>query len=341
MKRILFIILSATLLVPRILYPAATVLSVDSGVKPDKARVGDALTYTITVNGAGLESLNVALPEKGFYYPESETGEKSAAAEKKSGSGMDKKESDNPVPLYEVRESTSTSSGRGNDTLSIKILMTYLRTGTYTLPEIKITGSDGVTIGYRIPSVTIIETNAEGKFEEIEEPLDPPTDYSGIIITVLALLIICGAVAAAAWYFYRRYRRQKELLPAGPGLSPYGRFMIELEKLGPGEIIAKGKVKQYAFGMSMIFRRYISWQFGFDAAEMTTDEIRLNLKSFLPVEIYDVYGSDIIRMLDFWDMSKFAGFEPSADLLMENLSSTGRLAEKISKRDEVNVTPGL
>jgi hypothetical protein len=84
------------------------------------------------------------------------------------------------------------------------------------------------------------------------------------------------------------------------------------------------------FDISIIFRRYLSKQLGFDAAEMTTDEIASSIKKYMQYDLYSIYGDEIIKNMRLWDFSKFAEFAPSTELLVLNLNDTIKTAKKIS-----------
>ena len=88
-------------------------------------------------------------------------------------------------------------------------------------------------------------------------------------------------------------------------------------------------------------RHLLSAQFGVDAAEMTTDEIRAGLKKFMPAELYSVYADEIMGAMDFWDISKFAAFTPSADMMRENLREARNIAAKITAEEGGDVEPGV
>lgn len=313
---------------------AAAVQSVDSAVTPDKGRVCDPFTYTVTVHGTGLEKLKIVLPETKSYFP--------GPADKKKKSPDKSKDDENIPPLYTVK-AAELVPGRDADseTLAAKLIIIYMKPGTYTLPEIKITGEDGVPIGYRLQSVTVIETNPEGAFEEIEGPLEPATDYTRMALIAAAAIAVIALSAAAGIYLYRRWKKNKVAGGTVPDLPPYMQFLAELESFNPEECIAQGRIKEYVFGMSIAFRHLLSAQFGFDAAEMTTDEIRSGLKKFMPADLYSAHAADIISSMDFWDISKFAAFTPSAEMMTQNLRETRNIAAKITVTGGDNVEPGV
>ncbi len=332
MKRLLLIIFFLEFITS--LHGAVHLQSVDSAVTPDRARVCDPFTHAVTLRGTGLDKLKIVLPETKSYFPEPEDKKKKSA---------DKTDNDeNMPPLYAVK-SAELIPGRDADseTLTAKLIILYMKPGTYTLPEIKITGEDGVPIGYRPQSVTVIETNLEGAFEEIEGPLESAADYRRMALVAAAAIAVIALSMAAGIYLYRRWKKDKSAADALPVIPPYMRFIAELESFNPEECIASGRVKEYVFGMSIAFRHLLSAQFGVDAAEMTTDEIRAGLKKFMPAELYSVYADEIMGAMDFWDISKFAAFTPSADMMRENLREARNIAAKITAEEGGDVEPGV
>lgn len=45
--------------------------------------------------------------------------------------------------------------------------------------------------------------------------------------------------------------------------------------------------------------------------------------------------------MDFWDISKFAAFTPSADMMRENLREARNIAAKITAEEGGDVEPGV
>lgn len=300
----------------------ASDVSLNASVSPEKGTVGIPLTYTLTIAGIDPASLKITLPEKKIVYPEKKIEK---AAEKKNS---EDKSPDEFVPLYIINGATRDESEvNGSRQINIKMILSYYRPGTYTLPEIRISGSDGTAIGYKIPSVIIEELNKEGNFEEIEPPVSLSGNYTRVIWIIAAILFF----AAAAFMLYRYLKKRKK--PAAvetPHIPPIEIFLSEVESLNLRELIEKGRINQYMFDISIIFRRYLSSMLMFDAAEMTTDEITSKIKKYMPGELYTIYGDEIISNMRLWDFSKFAEFTPSRELLLENLDATISAAKGIS-----------
>jgi len=300
--------------------------SLNASIAPEKGTVGQTLTYTLSIAGIDPGTLKITLPEKKVVYPDKKPGEKNK--NNKNSEGADGKPAEEFVPLYIINGATrDDSETNGTKQVNIKIIISYYRPGNYTLPEIKVAGKDGVSLGYKIPSVIIEETNKEGALEDIEPPLSLSGNYTRIILLIVLLLVILVLAAV----LYRYYKKRKQVPPAEiPPLPPIEIFLNEVEALKLRELIHEGKINEYVFGISITFRRYLSSMLMFDAAEMTTDDIESEIKKYMPSDLYSICGAEIISNMRLWDFSKFAEFAPSAELLLENLDATISYAKKIS-----------
>jgi len=302
-------------------------VSLNASAAPEKGTVGQPLTYSITISGIDPGSLKITLPEKKVVYPDKKSDEKN----KKRDQSDREKSSEEFVPLYIIGNALRDESEvNGVKQVNIKIQISYYRPGSWSLPEVKISGSDGVAIGYKIPVVVIEELNKEGTFEDIEPPVSLSGNYTRIIWIIIALLLI----AAAAVLIYRYIKKRREaVLPELPPLPPIEIFLSEVETLKLKELILEGRINEYVFGISIIFRRYLSSMLKFDAAEMTTDEIARKIKKYMPSDLYSICGEEIISNMRLWDFSKFAEFTPSLELLVNNLEAAISVAKRISGID--------
>jgi len=68
-------------------------------------------------------------------------------------------------------------------------------------------------------------------------------------------------------------------------------------------------------------------ELGFDAAEMTTGEISAVIKKYL--KNGSGYAAEIVNIMEAWDLSKFAEFTLSKELLLINYRSTIAAAERL------------
>ncbi len=293
-------------------------ISVKATVSPEKGTVGTNFKYRIAIASKNGEKIDIKLPAKKDIFPKAKK-EKGKKKEEKRGSGSF-------VPLFSIHGAHREVSESGNlkQTLVTVELSSY-RPGKHELPEISIKGSDGISIGYAIPSIVIEELNKSGKEEDIVPPLSLSGNYTRLFILIavaLALLIILFLL----FKFLRAYLRRRREARA---LSPLERFMKEV-KAGKVSDFIEHDIHGYVFSMSAIFRKYLSAQFCFDALEMTTDEIEKSMEQNLPGDIMKQFGTEIVEIMQLWDFSKFAEFTPTKERLLQNYERTLEIVEKIS-----------
>ena len=296
-----------------------TSVKVEASILPAKSTVGTVLNYTITLKGQGAGDLNVHLPSEKIFIPEKTEGESESAGS---------------VPLYIIGEASRKDSLESETPVSeINMAITYYRTGEYNLPQLKITDNAGNEYSYNPPVVNIESINREGSLADIESPLDLSGNYTRLFMVIIALCLSAVMVFLIIRYFKNR---KKYEITEIKEKSPYEIFMDEIERKDPASFISMGEVKKYVFTMSILFRKYISLLYSFDAGEMTTWEISRILGSVMPEDVYGRYSSDIIEIMNFWDLSKFAEFAPSQELLENNFKSTLDVAGKLFSGGEVS-----
>lgn len=313
---------SLLILFTSIVYSAAgnnEQVSIEASLSPAKATVGIMLIYRIIISGSGSADYDLHIPaEKGFFPDKRDDDSKGAKH----------------VPLYIIGDASREESKiEGSSASEIKVEITYYRTGEYKLPLFKVIDKSENEYSYKAPEVIIESINNEAAFADIESPLSLSGNYTRLYLLIAGILIFAIFIYFLIKFFSKKRGDIKEGIPV---LSPLEIFMIDLKKIDAPKLISEGKVKKYVFDLSILFRKYISALYQFDAAEMTTDEISRILASVMPDVNYKRYSSEIINIMNFWDLSKFAEFSPSNELLMDNYNSTLTIAEKLSPWKEGN-----
>ncbi len=294
-------------------------------VTPEKATVGAVLDYRVNVAGKGLGAVTIVPPEKREVFPDKK---KTPAPPRKEGDEEADEDPAQYVPLYVIHTvKKDDRSDAAMTDITVTVQISFYRPGTWQLPDIEIRGADGIAIGYKSPSVTVAAVNEKGEYQEIEPPLSLGGNWWRLVILVLVL-----AVLAVAGFFAWRYIRKmiEERRSAPVVVPPIDIFMKEIEQFNGDRLMDEGKIEEFVFGISMIFRKFLSLQFRFDAAEMTTYEIEKKIKKVFPKNIHDAYAGQIMAGFNLWDLSKFAEFTPSPELLRASLAKTVDLAKQIS-----------
>lgn len=305
-------------------------LRISAGVKPKETTVGSSMEYRVSIAGDDLSKVEILLPEKREFFPPEKKEEKKKG--KKKDAGEQDSDEENPssfVPLYVIHSARKEdSSEKDLSYVTVIMRLSYFRPGTYQLPLIEIKGADKISVAYKIPTVTVKPLNKEGQLSEIEPPLDLGGNYTRLILIIAAtvLLTLLGV-------FVYRYvkRRREEAAAVEVVIPPIEIFRSELKKLKGEKLIAADRVEEYIVGISTIFRRYLSGVLDFDAMEMTTDEVNRTLKKLKRRHNLDPYHDVIMSAFNLWDLSKFAEFTPSKEILSENLKTTSSLAENLNR----------
>ncbi len=297
-------------------------------VRPEKATVGALLDYKINITGRGLAGMGIVPPEKREFYLEQKEAKQKKAEEGAEGAEGEQEDPAKYVPLYIIHSvKKEDRSDRTMTDIIVTMQLSYYHPGTWQLPDVDIKGADGIAIGYQVPKIEIQAVNEKGEFQEIEPPLKLSGNYWRLAFLVLGLAAFGAAtffIGRRAWALYQERKNAPVIIP------PIVTFMNEVERFGGDRLIDEGRTDEFVFGISMIFRSFLSAQFRFDATDMTTYEIEKKIRKVFPRGLYDGCSGDIMRNFNLWDLSKFAEFAPTKEQLHASLAETIRLARTIS-----------
>ncbi len=136
-----------------------------------------------------------------------------------------------------------------------------------------------------------------------------------------AFAVVVGTLAAGAWW----RRRPRKVAPPPPPRHPYLVAREALDALARGDLLTRGHTKDYYDAISDVIRRYLGGMRGFDAIEMTSDEVLAQVKrNPLP----GVTLVEVERLLSECDLVKFAGYVPSHEEADEILKSAVSIVER-------------
>jgi hypothetical protein len=185
-----------------------------------------------------------------------------------------------------------------------------------------------LTGSYTLPVARLAYTDAEGKertaetaqlFVEVKSVLGQGTDEKDIrdlkplekakreiprswfLFLLVGLLI--AALGIGAFLYFCRKRRIHPLIR-----TPEEIARDELAYLEAAGLLEEERYREYVFGLSLIFRRYLERRFGVPAAEQTTEEIHASLRK---AKHLDKTVKEMARsFLEETDPIKYRGLEP-------------------------------
>ena len=235
-------------------------------------------------------------------------------------------------------------------TYSQRFVITGFDSGYYQLPPVRFVFSRGNdTTRYSIETdpvglkIFVPEVDTTKAFKPIEAPLEEPVTL-GEILPWAGLALLIAALVAFAVYYYKRRKQQKPVFgkKEKPLPPPHVVALNKLEELRLAKLWQAGKVKEYHSAITDIMREYIRRRFGFDAPEMTTDELFEELKT-KPVN--DQAYAKLKNVFELADLVKFAKANPlplendqsifdSIDFVKETMSAQATAEENAREKEE-------
>ncbi|NOX86343.1 MAG: hypothetical protein GXO86_10335 [Chlorobi bacterium] len=158
-------------------------------------------------------------------------------------------------------------------------------------------------------NVTTPMVDTTKAFKPIVGPVSEPYTFAEIFPWVLLGLVIIGGIFFLIWY-YRRKKKDKPLFVRRPkpALPPDVEAIQNLEELRLAKVWQQGKLKEYYTQLTDIMRHYFERRYGFDAPEMTSDEI---LDRLMEEKVNDQAFGKMKDVLQLADLVKFAKAQPA------------------------------
>jgi hypothetical protein len=267
--------------------PATDAPTVSARVDKNTAHVGDAIALTIT--SIGPTAMPVVLP-----------------ANPDLGSFSELKRS---------LDETDLGDGRMRRQFTVEIAA--YEPGTFTVPAIELTyfGQDGQVKSVRTEPVTItlqsvLANEPEPKLKENADPVPViERDHRPIYAAVILGAAIIGFIAALL--IRKRLRNRRPAAPPPPPRPAHEVALEKLDRLGT-KLAAGGDLRPFYFELSETIREYLGGRFGFNALEMTTEELTQALPGQIPSgDIRGMALSEIDGWLFSTDLVKFAKISPT------------------------------
>jgi hypothetical protein len=203
------------------------------------------------------------------------------------------------------------------------VRLTLFRTGTAELPPLPLLaprgGSTDTLAAWTQPLRVKVGALLQGEADPSNlRDLKKPVPLARPLWWLWALGL--AAALAAAWGVRRWWRARRRAIstvaiPAPPPLPPEIAFERGLAALRAERLPERGRIREFYFELSGLFRRYLEDRFGFAAVEETRTEIReaaARLPELRPEEVAQLGG-----WLDEGDLVKFA----KMDRLLEEVDA--------------------
>jgi hypothetical protein len=221
---------------------------------------------------------------------------------------------DNGFGKLIVKEwNTNKVEKKNADSLSFNYIITTYSTECCTIPALGYLQNlnNKVDTFYTQPTilrVALVTSSDTGAIQDIK----PPETVGSPSLAWLWLLLVVLAVIAIIIIIKKLWKAKSKPAPVIPPKPPYEEAMEALRLLEEKQYIAKGMIREYAFELSDIVKRYIERRFQVTAAEFTTEEMLLWIR-IAPLEPKEK------KILEWFfnetDPIKFAKLLPDNDTL--------------------------
>jgi hypothetical protein len=224
---------------------------------------------------------------------------------------------DSLAPHIEIVSKSGIDTTRTNNNLTFRqnLKITSFDSGYFEIPSIEFifhhkndTASykTSTRLLYLMVNVPVVDTAQA--FKAIKGPVPEPYTWREILPWVLLGLAIIGLVIFLVWYIKRRRKNLPVFVKPKPVLPPHVIAIKKLEELRLEKVWQNGKVKEYHTQLTDIVREYLENRFHFEALEMTTDEIVVEIKNH---KVNNEAASKLAGILQLADLVKFAKGQPT------------------------------
>ncbi len=178
---------------------------------------------------------------------------------------------------------TQKTERKNSDSVTYKYLLTTYTVEPCTIPALPFIAVSGNTpdtlfsdsLILRVISVIHAKPGDTITLKDIKPLLSAGTP------SLLWLWILCGLACVVLGIYLGRYfwLRSRKPPPPPPPKPPYDEAMEALTLLEQKDLMAKGLLREYVFELSEILKRYTGRRFACNAAECTTEEMLVWLKT--------------------------------------------------------------
>lgn len=269
----------------------STAQTVSSSIDTAQIRIGEQITYKLTVETASSDDL-VIFPEGQSFVP------------------------------LEMIESYSVDTLKNKDRFKVlkEYALTQFDSGSYTIPrqQVQINDRSFFTDSISVVVADVVVDTTKQKLYPIKPSVSVPSQFEFptwgwwlIALVLLGLLI---------YFFFRRKKKKEE---AAKKLPPYEQALFELKQLDSSHLLEQRKIKEYYSQLSAAVRRYLDGEVYDHAMESTTGELIVYLekeRNAGKLYIKDETIEGLKQILYRADLAKFANSKPDVITAKEDRS---------------------
>ena len=202
----------------------------------------------------------------------------------------------------------------GSSSISQTIEIVLFAPGEHSTPELLVTVRDPsgkmTDIAAPMATVNIVSVLGEDDLDlrdiRPQEALSLPPLWPWFAVP----LVLIAAVAAGAYYIVARRRAAvPETAPFVDPQSPYEKARDELDEIESMGLLSQGRVMAHYVRLSDCIREYLDAGFGLPAIDLTTGEIRRELRR---ISMALEPSRWTVGLLEDCDLVKFAKYAPGA-----------------------------
>jgi hypothetical protein len=243
---------------------------------------------------------------------------------------------------FEVENASCKRSSGGDEAVTTcTMTLKLMELDDHEVPELELIAhtEDGDKLlkvpGAKVKGVGIIDPSARTEDLTLRDIAPPEPLLVRTWKWVLIGLGVLGAIALGLllWWLWRR--RPQRVLKTTPvvALTLDERALKRLRELQAEDLPAQGRRKEFYFRLSEIMREYLGSRYGFNALDLTTEELRGALRR-RPTPGLD-HGT-LARWCDESDMVKFAKHEPDDSSCANAINFCYDLVERTRARTAPN-----
>ena len=237
------------------------------------------------------------------------------------------------VEVLEMTEVDTTHIDNDMMRLSCTYTLTSFEDTIYYLPPMKVMVDgkqyDSKNLALKVLTMEVDTLHPEQFFppKDVQDNPFQWSDWSGMFWMSCLLLLL----AVLAYYVYTRVRDNKSIVPPIKFIRkalPHQKAMKEIEKIKEQRMTASENQKEYYTRLTDTLRVYLEERFGFNAMEMTSDEIidRLNQEDKSKLD-------ELTELFRTADLVKFAKHEALINENDRNLANAIAFIDSTKRED--------